>query len=408
MRDFSRFSLVRYFLVASLIGLVVVVGSLFLALRSQQEDSLIEHEGQGNANVAQLFANSSWQRHQKFIESTDQVDRAGVLANPDLPELRRTVADMVRGLKVVKVKIYNRQGLTIYSSDEKQIGEGKDDNEGFQTAMSGRSVSQITHRDTFDSFDGVISDRDLLSSYVPIRPPGENRVAAVMEIYSDVTSMMNEDQRQSRVLASVLVAAMVGLYLFLGLIVQRAERVMRNLERVQREQDARIRHMAFHDALTDLPNRAAFEQQLDIQVTTTVRAGITGVMALDLDRFKSVNDTLGHQAGDRLLQLAAQRLRNCMRELDVVFRVGGDEFIAVLQNADRDIAEQVAARMVDALEQPFTLGDRTVTIGVSIGIAFSNANTDRNTLLRSADRAMYRAKQAGRGRYAFADSAIGA
>jgi diguanylate cyclase (GGDEF)-like protein len=407
MVDPKRFSLVRYFLIASLIGLVVVVGSLFLALRSQQEESLIEHEGQGNANVAQLFANSSWQRHQKFIEHTDQVDRAGVLANPDLPELRRTVADMVRGLKVVKVKIYNRQGLTIYSSDEKQIGEGKDNNEGFQTALNGSSVSQLTHRDTFDSFDGVLSDRDLLSSYVPVRPPGETRVAAVMEIYSDVTTMMLEDQRQSRVLASVLVAGMVGLYLFLGLIVQRAERVMRNLERVQREQDARIRHMAFHDALTDLPNRAAFEQQLDTQVTT-VRAGITGVMALDLDRFKSVNDTLGHQAGDRLLKLAAERLRNCMRELDVVFRVGGDEFIAVLHNADRDIAEQVAARMVDALEQPFTLGDRAVTIGVSIGIAFSNATTDRNTLLRSADRAMYRAKQAGRGRYAFADSAIGA
>ncbi|MEY2689944.1 MAG: hypothetical protein RL375_4144 [Pseudomonadota bacterium] len=407
MFELERFSLVRYFLIASLIGLVVVVGSLFLALRSQQEDSLIEHEGQGNANVAQLFANSSWQRHQKFIESTDQVNRAGVLANPDLPELRRTVSDMVRGLKVVKVKIYNRQGLTIYSSDEKQIGEGKDDNEGFQTAMSGRSVSQITHRDTFDSFDGVISDRDLLSSYVPIRPPGETRVAAVMEIYSDVTAMMLEDKRQSRVLASVLIGAMACLYLFLGLIVLRAARIMLDLEQVQRQQDAQIRHMAFHDALTDLPNRAAFEQQLDTQVTT-VRAGITGVMALDLDRFKSVNDTLGHQAGDRLLKLAAERLRNCMRDLDVVFRVGGDEFIAVLHNADRDIAEQVAARMVDALEQPFTLGDRTVTIGVSIGIAFSNANTDRNTLLRSADRAMYRAKQAGRGRYAFADSAIGA
>jgi diguanylate cyclase (GGDEF)-like protein len=97
-----------------------------------------------------------------------------------------------------------------------------------------------------------------------------------------------------------------------------------------------------------------------------------------------------------------------MRDLDAVFRVGGDEFIAVLHNADRTIAEQVAARMVDALQQPFTLGDRTVTIGVSIGIAFSNASSDRTTLLRSADRAMYRAKQAGRGQYAFADSMISA
>jgi diguanylate cyclase (GGDEF)-like protein len=227
-----------------------------------------------------------------------------------------------------------------------------------------------------------------------------------MEIYSDVTAMMKEDQHEANQLALLLVAAMGGLYLFLGLIVLRAARIMRELEAVQRDQDAQIRHMAFHDALTDLPNRAAFEKELDSQVTT-VRAGITGLMALDLDRFKSVNDTLGHPAGDRLLKLVAERLRNCMRELDVVFRVGGDEFIAVLHNADRQIAEQVAARMVETLQQPFILGDRVVNIGVSIGIAFSDEAGDRNTLLRSADRAMYRAKQAGRGRYAFADSAMG-
>jgi diguanylate cyclase (GGDEF)-like protein len=407
MAEQNRFSLLRYFLVTSLLGLAAIVAVLFFTLRSQQEDALIEHEGKDNANVAQLFANGSWARHRHYIESDDLVDRSSVLAHPDLRILSQEISALVRGMKVVKVKIYNRRGLTIYSSDDRQIGESKAGNQGFLTALAGKSVSQITHRDHFDSFDGVISDRDLLSSYVPILPIGVKDAVAVMEIYSDVTQMMKEDQQQANELGLVLFCAMGGLYLFLGLIVLRAARIMRELERMQREQDAQIRHMAFHDALTDLPNRAAFEKELDSQVTT-VRAGITGLMALDLDRFKSVNDTLGHHAGDRLLKLVAERLRNCMRDIDVVFRVGGDEFIAVLHNADRQIAEQVAARMVEALQQPFTLGDRVVNIGVSIGIAFSDQTGDRNTLLRSADRAMYRAKQAGRGRYAFADSMMGA
>ncbi|MEY4751449.1 MAG: hypothetical protein RIQ60_3663 [Pseudomonadota bacterium] len=406
MPERSRFSLVRYFLLTSLIGLVGILGVLFFALRSQQEETLIELEGKDNANVAQLFANGSWERHREYIESTQLIDRSSVLKHPALPALSTDIAALVRGMKVVKVKIYNRRGLTIYSSDPSQIGESKAGNQGFLSALAGTRVSQITHRDHFDSFDGVISDRDLVSSYVPIKPPGERNALAVMEIYSDVTAMMQEDAQEANQLALLLGAAMGGLYLFLGFIVLRAARIMHELESAQREQDARIRHMAFHDALTDLPNRAAFEKELDSQVTT-VRAGITGLMALDLDRFKSVNDTLGHHAGDRLLKLVAERLRNCIRDLDVVFRVGGDEFIAVLNNADRQIAEQVAARMVDALQQPFALGDRVVNIGVSIGIAFSDQTGDRNTLLRSADRAMYRAKQAGRGRYAFADSAMG-
>ncbi|MFM2120887.1 MAG: hypothetical protein RL722_2355 [Pseudomonadota bacterium] len=402
-----KFSLMRYFMVTSLVGLAVIVGVLFYSLRMHQEQALIKHEGIGNSHVAQMFANGSWQRHRDFILSADLVTSQQIRSHPDYPALSADIADLVRDLQVVKVKIYNRHGITIYSSDPKQLGESEGDNEGFQHALNGVIENEITHRDEFDAFDKVVADRDLVSSYVPIKPHGEKQAVAVMEIYSDVTEMMKEDQRQATTLGFLLVGAMGGLYLFLGVIVKRAANIMKNLEAVQREQDAQIRHMAFHDALTDLPNRAAFEKTIDQQVTT-VRAGITGLMALDLDRFKSVNDTLGHHAGDRLLKLVAERLRNCIRDVDVVFRVGGDEFIAVLQNADKPIAENVAARMVEALQQPFTIGDRTVNIGVSIGIAFSNESKDRNTLLRSADRAMYRAKQAGRGQYAFADSMIGA
>jgi diguanylate cyclase (GGDEF)-like protein len=318
--------------------------------------------------------------------------------------LRNEIASLVRGLRILKVKVYNPAGVTIFSTEDSELGEKEEANEGFNAAMAGRVSSEITHRGSVDS-DGIKADRDFVSSYVPVAPPGTSKALAVMEIYSDVTRMMLEDERQARELGVLLSASLGGLYLFLGLIVLRAARIMRELERVQREQDAQIRHLAFHDALTDLPNRAAFEKELDQEVAT-LRAGITGLMALDLDRFKSVNDTLGHHAGDHLLKLVAERLRHCVRSVDVVFRVGGDEFIAILHNADRGIAEQVARRMVESLEQPFTLGDRAVNIGVSIGIAFSDKSTDRRSLLRSADRAMYRAKQNGRGCYAFADSAL--
>ena len=172
---------------------------------------------------------------------------------------------------------------------------------------------------------------------------------------------------------------------------------------------ARSTHLATHDALTGLPNRALFYDRVEQELAWCRRDGsMLAILYLDLDRFKEVNDTLGHAAGDRLLVGAAGRLRTCIREADTLARLGGDEF-AIIQAGVRQIAdiEMLAQRLIDAMDQAFDLAGNQVNVGVSIGIALRRATelsvskVDPGILLQEADTALYRSKEEGRGVYRF-------
>jgi diguanylate cyclase (GGDEF)-like protein/PAS domain S-box-containing protein len=168
----------------------------------------------------------------------------------------------------------------------------------------------------------------------------------------------------------------------------------------RKQAEARIAHMAQHDALTGLPNRVLFHQRLDAALAQLDhRGGLLAVHCLDLDHFKSVNDTLGHPIGDDLLRVVAQRLKDNLRDCDLVARLGGDEF-AVIQ---RDIthpreANDLAARLIAALSANYDIQHHEVVIGASIGIALAPSDGKAaDILLRNADMALYRAKADGRG-----------
>ncbi len=161
-----------------------------------------------------------------------------------------------------------------------------------------------------------------------------------------------------------------------------------------------IKRQAFHDGLTRLANRALFTDRLNHALARGTR-GPTGVAVLfaDIDGFKSVNDQLGHVLGDQVLLAVADSLRGCVRTGDTVARRGGDEFAVLLEDlVDLDEAEHVARRMVEAIAEPMLVRDSQVTIGISIGIAFSGPDATADMLLREADTAMYRAKRAGKSR----------
>lgn len=168
--------------------------------------------------------------------------------------------------------------------------------------------------------------------------------------------------------------------------------------------EAKIAYMARHDELTGLPNRAVLRERLD-QAIKGVRGGDRqfAVHVLDLDRFKEINDTLGHPVGDALLKAVAERLRSCVREGDTLARLGGDELCIIQSVADASAeAAALADRVIDALSQPFDLDEHRATIGVSIGIAIMPADgSDADQLIRSADLALYRAKSERRGTYRF-------
>jgi len=173
---------------------------------------------------------------------------------------------------------------------------------------------------------------------------------------------------------------------------------------VRRNSDARIAHMARHDELTGLANRVLFRERIDQAIARARRDRETfAVLLLDLDRFKDVNDTLGHPAGDALLKVAAQRLCRSVREIDTVSRLGGDEFAIVQTSIDGTAdAEILCRRIIDAISEPYDISGHVVDIGASIGIAVAPSDGfDAEGLLKKADIALYAVKSAGRGGWRF-------
>jgi diguanylate cyclase (GGDEF)-like protein/PAS domain S-box-containing protein len=169
--------------------------------------------------------------------------------------------------------------------------------------------------------------------------------------------------------------------------------------------EAELEHQAFHDVLTGLPNRALFRDRVGHALAAQRRERLpVAVLFMDVDDFKNVNDSLGHAAGDHVLQEVGRRLEDCMRPVDTAARLGGDEFAVLIHDAETELqAIEIAHRVMDALAAPIALENRDVSIATSIGIAFSDptmsSERDAEELLRNADTAMYMAKEGGKGHY---------
>jgi diguanylate cyclase (GGDEF)-like protein/PAS domain S-box-containing protein len=172
--------------------------------------------------------------------------------------------------------------------------------------------------------------------------------------------------------------------------------------------ERQLQQMAFHDALTGLPNRPLVTDRLEQALVHSGRSsGKVGVLFIDLDNFKLINDSLGHGAGDELLVSLSRRLQACIRPQDTAARLGGDEFIVLLEQVLRPSdATEVADRIAEALRVPFALGDRNVVVSASIGVAVSAIGDRAESVLRNADLALYEAKAAGKARSALFDSSM--
>lgn len=169
-----------------------------------------------------------------------------------------------------------------------------------------------------------------------------------------------------------------------------------------RELSDRLARLALYDQLTGLPNRTLFADRLDQAISHAKRGGHSfSLLFIDLDNFKEVNDSLGHQAGDQLLQIAADRLVRCVRDSDTVSRQGGDEFLALLIDCgDLSAAMGCAQKFIETLSEPYAIDGKQLRLSATVGIAlYPYDATDALSLVRAADTAMYRAKFAGRGRY---------
>ncbi len=215
---------------------------------------------------------------------------------------------------------------------------------------------------------------------------GKKAIAAANETYHDTLR-----GSVGAVLASLVVSIGVGMMMY-----RTSNRITDRL----RENVVNLRHLAMHDPLTGLPNRSAITQRMRHQLQSSQHFAL---LYMDLDGFKQVNDTHGHDLGDVLLQMAAARIRSRMRGIDTVARIGGDEFVALMEGiSDSEECEHAARHIIEAFAEPFVCEDVRVHVGISIGAVLVPADgRDAAEILNTADRAMYRAKGRGSNCYEF-------
>jgi diguanylate cyclase (GGDEF)-like protein len=397
-------NLLRYSQLLALAVLVAVVVALSLLYRGLVFDAMVESESHASVAITKTFANAVWPAHADFVKRAGSLDRATLADRPEIAALEHELRRLADGLPIVKVKIYNLNGLTVFSTDARQIGEDKAPNPGFRRARDGYPASNLTYRERFDSWEGELAERHILATYVPVHVYEAAPVEAVLEVYSDVTELVARMERSQWTILGAVLGGMAAVYLAMQLMLARYHRLLRDKERERAAQEERIRHQAYHDSLTGLPNRASFAEHLDEAMRRAKRAGWPlGLLFLDLDNFKRVNDSLGHDAGDRLLRVAAERIRRAVREADMLFRMGGDEFTVLLEDVrGPEEAAMVAGRVLEAMAEPLQLQHHEISVTASIGIAlYPRDDVVAERLLKSADTAMYRAKELGRNRYAF-------
>ena len=426
------FNLSRYFSLLSLALIAVASVLLLTYYRHNALGQLLALEQARATEFTQLFENSLWAEFKPLVEAAKPTDSAETLRQrAEHSRLHQALSRMAQGTTLLKVKIYAPSGMTVFSSDPRQIGEDKADNPGFRSAMTGQPSGALTHRNQFDAFEGTLSERDIIFTYVPIHEPDsrERHISGVFEVYQDVTTFVQQAERQLVQVSVVVTAVLAVLYLAQFIVVRRAQTILdrqshalqqanavldqRVRERTQdlekeiaerRQAQLQLDHLAHHDPLTGLPNRRLFRERLTRRLQDpSLRDSPLALLFIDLDRFKDVNDTLGHTVGDALLVHVTHRLQGCLEADDLLARLGGDEFICLHDpSAGPEEAAALAQRLLALFEAPFTVGDNQLYLSASIGISqAADGRQDVDQLVRQADAAMYQAKALGRNRHHF-------
>jgi len=367
--------LVRRFAVYAGIALIIASAAAFFFVRDQATER----------------AERTAIAHTQYIASALLPDRlrrsdfAGPVSGRRLRELDRVAHRELLTAGVLRVKLYNHRGVVVYSSDHQLIGTRPDELDEVLSAMRGAPMGDVT---SLNAEGGTGPNPTVLESYVPARLRGAGTMG-VFELYTDYAPIASEARSIFLPLAGGTAVVLLALYLSFFPILKRVTRTLR-------EQVEQIEHTAYHDDLTGLPNRALFRERATAALEDArVKGARLAVLLIDLDRFKDVNDTLGHASGDRLLVALAQDLPEQMWSRDTVARLGGDEFgILALEISDPTAVLALAEKLRSFLGEPRQVDGIDLEVDASIGIAlYPEHGTDAETLLQKADVAMYRSKE---------------
>jgi diguanylate cyclase (GGDEF)-like protein len=372
-----RIGLLGKFAVVSLVPIVLLGLALAFVLRDE-----IRQRALSNARQSATLLEYSLVQPQ--LEPAEM--KTG-LSDARIHALDQVLKPSLAGHQIARIKVWNREGRVVYASDHSIIGRTFPPDDHRSDALAGKTASEVS------DLKGAENSNDhsfgkLLEVYTPLRFDAAPGPAGAFEIYVPYRPVAAAISSDTNRLYVVLLAGLVLLYLALFRIVARASNRLRR----QAEENERL---ALHDPLTDLPNRTLFHDRAAQAIVAAKRARTgVGLMIFDLDRFKEINDTLGHHNGDLLLKEIGARLRETLRESDTVARLGGDEFGVLLPTiVDDDATLAVAENLRQAIRRPLLLNGITLDLEASAGIALYPAHgEDIETLLQRADVAMYVAK----------------
>jgi diguanylate cyclase (GGDEF)-like protein len=395
----GRFRLLRYFAIASLLGVLLAGMGFSLFFRETALKQLIRMGEDNNVALAHALAGTLRPYYTPLLSGrTDDAHRSS-------SALHQVVLGAIRDTRVLKIAIYDTTGRAVYASDTGAVAAHGATAPGFAAAVAGTVSTHLDQPSAFDVLGLMRTDGSTVTTFMPVRAPRSADVEAVLALESDVTPLFEQIRRTQTTLRFGALTVLVLLFGVLFFVARRADKVIRTHDD-QRQRDAdTIRHLAQHDELTGLPNRKLFADRLAHALARAKRnKAMSAVMFIDLDRFKEVNDTYGHAVGDRVLCGAGRLLRAALRTTDTVARFGGDEFTIIIENVtDAQSVETVAEKIRSAFMPPVIVeqGDG-VFVTPSIGIALYPLNGEEpEALLNAADAAMYDAKAAGRDAYCF-------
>jgi diguanylate cyclase (GGDEF)-like protein len=405
-----KFRLLRYFGITSLLGVLVVLAPLVYFYRAASIETLERHVTDNNVNITKILTNTVWINYVEYFEEVAKTRNTGHLDDEKFREIRDELIRQTQGLPVVKVKIYDKTGIVVFSMDPAEVGEDKSNDDGFIQALRGdKAVSEIVLENQFDEFENKLMDRNLISSYVPMHVRGSVEVSGAFEVYSDVTDYVNELKSTTWKIVAVVAGSMSFLYLFMFGVVRKADRALKLQEsEIEQAHEAVITHQALHDHLTGLANRLNLLKTLDaLLYSTGMESEKCAVLCLGIDGLKSINDSFGHQSGDASIIEVSRRLEAVFGEESIIARLGGDEFAVVISDLKSDVEFEQIVEKIDRMQkaissEPFHFNGHEISLSTSVGVSiFPDDGKTVEDVLQAAERAQAHTKKEGRGGYQF-------
>lgn len=407
-KDNQSFGLVGHFALTAVLSIALAAFALGYLYQQSARSNLIENAEAYHVESARLYNKLIWSRFGEFLLKVDESSINDIESSYQFKRLHNMITEGISESNLLKIKIFNKAGMTVYSSDTTQLGSEKRGYIGFESAIEGTNFTELSFRETFKAGKdwADLHNRHVASSYLPIYNTFDSsKTIAVFEIYSDVTPLMASVLNSRNAMVSVTVFIMSVLLIVLLLNIKNADDIIKRQAKSQQELRDRADWLANHDTLTDLPNRRYFNDLLS-QTLSSNAAPIASlaVLFIDIDEFKPINDNYGHSVGDKILIELARKIVNALPPGSVVARLGGDEFVATvnLANGKSETIQHYMETMFASINSPIEVNDNSFTLSTSIGVTFC-LDTDKHIdqIITRADSAMYKAKKSGKNQFRF-------